>query len=57
MMQLRVGRAFQLGDDFLRQHLAQLDAPLIERIDSRADPWVNTLCSYERDQLAQRLGR
>ena len=30
MFELRLARAFKFGDRPLRQHLAQLDAPLIE---------------------------
>src|ERR1700674_285050 len=33
MFELRLGGVFQLGDDSLGEDLAQLDAPLVERID------------------------
>src|SRR6202035_4045418 len=33
VFELRFGDAFQLGDDSLGERLAQLDAPLVERID------------------------
>src|SRR5262247_3072698 len=36
----------QLADDALGEHLAQLDAPLVEGVDAQIVPWVNTECSY-----------
>src|ERR1035441_2523727 len=34
VLEVRLRRGLQLRNDVLRQHLAQLDAPLIERIDA-----------------------
>src|SRR5437588_12098072 len=31
--ELRLGRVLQFGNDPLREHLAELDTPLVERID------------------------
>jgi hypothetical protein len=33
VVELRLIRIFQLGNDPLRQHLAQFDAPLVEAVD------------------------
>jgi len=33
MLQLRITRTFQFSSDILRQHFAELDAPLVERVD------------------------
>src|SRR6516165_2074766 len=33
MVERWLGLTLELGDDPLRQHLAQLDAPLVERVD------------------------
>ena len=38
-------RGFQLGSSALRQRLAQLHAPLVERIDVPDHALVKTLCS------------
>ena len=45
--------ALQLGDDPLRQHLAQLDAPLVERVDVPDRALREDAVLVQRDQLAQ----
>src|SRR5436305_15207514 len=49
----------QLGDDPLRQHLAELDSPLVEGVDAHTHPWVKTPCSYSatRPPRVRRSGR
>src|SRR6516165_2029929 len=49
-------RALQFGDDRLRQRLAQLDAPLVERVDVPNDALGVGAMLVKRDELAQRLG-
>src|SRR5262249_14587598 len=46
--------ALELRDDALRQHLSQLHAPLVERIDVPDDALREHAVLVERDQLAQR---
>src|SRR6516162_10209788 len=48
-----LGLALKLGDDPLRQDLAELDAPLIERIDVPDRALGEHAVLIERDQLAQ----
>src|SRR3984893_16429458 len=57
MFELRLSGAFQLGDDSLGEDLAQLDAPLVERIDIPPRALGNHAVLVQRHQLAQRLGR
>src|ERR1051325_3379171 len=52
--ELGLGLALELGDDALGQHLAELDAPLIERVDVPDRPLREHAVLVERDQLAQR---
>ena len=54
--QLRLGLAFELRHDALGQHFAQLDSPLIERIDVPDRSLHEDLVLVEGDQLAQRRG-
>ena len=49
--------ALQLGDDPLGQHLAQLHAPLVERIDVPDRALGEDAVLVERDQLAERCRR
>ena len=55
--ELGLVRALELGNDALRQHLAQLDAPLIERVDIPDRPLGKDAVLVERDQLPERLRR
>ncbi len=52
--QLGLGLALELGDDLLRQHLAELDAPLIEGVDLPDRALREHAVLVERHQLAQR---
>ena len=56
MREFRVARALQFRNDPLRQHLAQLHAPLVERIDFQMAPWVKTECSYRAISLPSIAG-
>ena len=47
----------ELRDDALGQHLAQLDAPLVERVDVPDHALREHDVLVERDQLAERRGR
>ena len=38
MREFRIRRAFQFGNDRLRQRLAEFHTPLVERIDTPKDP-------------------
>ena len=49
--------ALELGDDALGQHLAQLDAPLVERVDVPDDALGEHAVLVERDELAERFRR
>ena len=55
--ELGLGLALQLRDDALGQHLAQLDAPLIERVDVPDGALGEDAVLVEGDQLAERLRR
>src|ERR1700684_831365 len=55
MLQPRVIRSLNLGNDVLGQHLAQLNAPLIEGIDLPDGALGEYRVLIERDQLAQRF--
>src|SRR2546426_12397738 len=49
--------ALELRDDALGQYLAQLDSPLIERVDVPDDALGEHAVLVERDELSERLGR
>src|SRR6266850_4570064 len=49
------GRTFEFRNDALRQDLAQLNAPLIERIDVPDDTLRENRVLVESNELAQRL--
>ena len=49
--------ALEFRDDALGQHLAQLDTPLIERVDVPDGALGEDTLLVEGDQLAERLGR
>src|SRR5207245_11788915 len=49
--------ALELGDDVLGQHLAQLDPPLIERVDVPDGALGEYAVLVERDELSERLRR
>src|ERR1700691_6058106 len=55
MLQPRIIRSLNLGNDVLGQHLAQLDAPLIEGINLPDGALGKYRVLIERDQLAQRF--
>src|SRR3984885_2557401 len=55
MLQPRIIRSLNLGNDVLGEHLAQLDAPLIEGIDLPDGALGEYRVLIERDQLAQRF--
>ena len=57
MLQLRRGRAFQLRNDGLGQHLAQLHAPLIEGIDVPNRALGEDIVLVKCDQSTQRPRR
>ena len=48
---------FQFRDDALGQHFAQLDAPLVERVDVPDRALGEDAVLVERDQLAERFRR
>ena len=56
MPECRLPGAFQLGDDPCCQHLAQLDAPLVEESMFQIAPCVKTLCSYSATSLPRVSG-
>ncbi len=49
--------ALEFRDDALGQHLAQLDAPLVERVDVPDDALGEDAVLVERDELAERFRR
>ena len=49
-------RALQFRDNALRQNLAQLNAPLVERIEIPYDALGENVMLVERDQLPQSRG-
>src|SRR3954468_23609635 len=53
----RLALARQLGADALRQHLAELDAPLVERIDVPDHALHEDAVLVERDQCAEDVWR
>ena len=55
MLQTCIIRGLNLGNDVLGQHLAQLDAPLIEGVDLPNGALRKYRMLIERDQLAQRF--
>ena len=52
VVELGGGLALELGNDALRQHLAEFDAPLIERIDVPDHALSEDGMLIERDQFA-----
>ena len=54
MRERRLGLRLELGNDPLRQHLAKLDSPLVERIDSPDDALREDAVLVERDERAER---
>ena len=57
VVELGLRLALELRDDALGQHLAQLDAPLVERVDVPDRALGEDAVLVERDQLAERLRR
>src|SRR2546421_7380275 len=55
--ELGLGLALELGDDPLRQRLAELDAPLVERIDAPDDALSEDTVLVKRHQRAERARR
>jgi len=53
MLEVRFRRGLELRNDVFRQHLAQLHAPLIERIDAPDRALREHAVLIERDQLAE----
>ena len=56
MVELRFRVAFELSDDLLREHLAQLDTPLVEGVDVPDDALGEDGVLVECDQLAEGFG-
>ena len=57
MMQFRLRLALQFGNNPLRQLLAKLHAPLVERVDLPDGALGKHAVLVQRHQLAQRFGR
>src|SRR3984885_1302234 len=57
MRQLRIPGRLKLADDPLGQHLPELNAPLVERIDIPDGALRKHAVLIERDKLAKNLGR
>ena len=57
LLELRFIRAFEFRGRPVRQHLGQLDAPLIERIDITDCPFSENAVLVKRDQKPQHLRR
>src|ERR1700727_1126774 len=57
MCQCRLCRALQFANNTLRQHLAQLNAPLIKRVDTPDRSLSKYRMFIESDQLTQHLRR
>ena len=57
MAELRLRLALELRDDALGQHLAQLDAPLVERVDVPDGALGEHAVLVEGDELAERRRR
>ena len=53
VLELRFGLALQFRNDALRQHLAELDAPLVERINVPDDALGEDAVLVEGDEFAQ----
>ena len=53
-MKVRIGVALQLGDNALREGLAEFHAPLVEGIDPPDGSLGEDAVLVERDQLTQR---
>src|SRR5450755_42262 len=56
MRELGLFRAFELGDDALRENFAEFDAPLVERIDLPDGALGEDAVLVERDEFAERFG-
>ena len=57
MVECGLRLALELRDDALGQHLAQLDSPLIERVDVPNDALSEHAVLVERDELSERFRR
>ena len=57
MVELGLRRALELGDDALGEHLAQLDPPLIERVDVPDGALGEYAVLVERDELSALLDK
>src|SRR5262249_56285170 len=57
MTKFGLGFAFELRDDALSQHLAELDAPLIKRVDVPDDALGENAVLVQRNKLSQRFPR
>ncbi len=55
MLKFGLTGAFEFGNDAVGQHFAELDAPLVERIDIPDGALDEDLVFVERDELAQAL--
>ena len=55
MLELRLLRRLQLGNDLLREHLPELDAPLIEGVDPPDRALGEDAVLVEGDQRAERV--
>src|SRR5207302_1873129 len=53
VVELGLRRALELGDDALGEHLAQLDPPLIERVDVPDGALGEYAVLVERDELSE----
>src|SRR5262249_37180633 len=52
--QIGLAVRLELGDDALRQHLPELDAPLVERVDAPDDALCEHAVLVERDEGPER---
>lgn len=50
------GFAFKFRNDALRQHFAQFDSPLVERVNVPNGPLGKDIVLVKRDKLAERFG-
>ena len=57
MFEIGSARAFEFGNNFLGKHFAQLDAPLIERINVPNRPLRENAVLVQRNERAQHFGR
>src|SRR5262245_47113812 len=54
MAELRLGRALKFWDNVLRQHLAELDTPLVKRVNIPDDALSEDGVLVERHERAER---